>query len=309
MERARGYPDREIAQQPAFRAGFVNIIGRPNVGKSTLLNALVGQKISIVTPKAQTTRHRILGILNGPNYQIVFSDTPGIIRPAYRMQNAMMQFVKQAVDDADVLMYMTDVRIINREDPNAVRKWMRVKTPFFFLINKIDLSEEQQVRQWVDTWQTYLPTARIFPISALHRAGVEGIIPAVVENLPHHPPYFEMQQVTDRSERFLISEMIREKIFQYLHQEVPYSTEVVVRRMAENERGVVEIDAEIFVNRSSQKPILIGKKGRRLKQIGEESRKEIERILGQPVYLRTYVKVREGWRENPRYLRQFGYEG
>ncbi len=307
MEKADA--DALLTPPPDFRAGFVNIIGRPNVGKSTLLNALVGHKISIVTPKAQTTRHRILGILNGPHYQIVFSDTPGIIRPAYRMHEAMMQFVKQAADDADVLMYMTDVHVIDRENADDVQRWARAGKPFFFLINKIDLADQQRVEEWVRQWEKRLPDARIFPISALHRAGVDGLIPAILEYLPHHPPYFDSDQVTDRSDRFLISEIIREKIFEQLRQEVPYSTEVVVRRMAENERGVVEIDAEIFVNRASQKPILIGKQGRRLKQIGMAARKEIEQMLDRPVYLRTHVKVREGWREDPRYLRQFGYEG
>ena len=291
-----------------FRAGFVNIIGRPNVGKSTLINALVGQKISIVSPKAQTT-HRIIGILNGPDYQIVFSDTPGMIRPAYRMQEAMMQFVKQAMEDADVLMYMTDVHLIDREDAEAVGKLAESGKPFFFLINKIDQAEAAQVKDWVEKWQARLSGARVFPISALHGGGVAGIVPEIVRHLPVHPPFYEEGQVTDRTERFLISEIIREKIFHLLRQELPYSTEVVVRRMAETEAGIVEIDAEIFVNKKSQKPILIGKGGRRLKEIGTLARKEIEALLGKPVYLRTHIKVREGWRDDPRYLRQFGLEG
>ncbi len=296
-------------QAGTFRAGFVNIIGRPNVGKSTLINGLVGHKISIVSPKAQTTRHRILGILNGPDYQIVFSDTPGMIRPAYRMQQLMMEFVKQAVADADVLMYMTDPHIIEREDRDAIQKLARSGKPFFFLINKVDLARQEQVRQWLEEWQQILPEARIYPISALYGAGVQGLVPDIVRHLPVHPPYFAEDQITDRSERFLISEIIREKIFHLLRQEVPYSTEVTVRQMGENERGTIEIDAEIFVNKDSQKPILIGKGGRRLKEIGTLARREIEQLLGKPVYLRTHVKVREGWRDNPRYLRQFGMEG
>jgi GTP-binding protein Era len=290
----------------SHKAGFVSIIGKPNVGKSTLMNALVGEKLSIITPKAQTTRHRILGIVNEEDYQIVFSDTPGIIKPRYGLQDSMMNFVKGALSDADLLLFVTDVN--EQHDENDVlEKIINSTIPMIVLINKIDGATQEQVDEKQAYWQELLKPMHIYAISALHKYNLDGILEKVLENLPEHPAYYDKEELTDKNQRFFVSEIIREKIFNNYQKEIPYSTEVVITAFKEEEK-ITRISAEIIVERDSQKNILIGKGGSMLKKVGTEARKDIERFLNQKVFLETFVKVLPDWRSKKNYLKSFGYE-
>lgn len=290
----------------SHKAGFVSIIGKPNVGKSTLMNALVGEKLSIITPKAQTTRHRILGIVNEENYQIVFSDTPGIIKPRYGLQDAMMSFVKGALTDADLILFVTDIN--EQHDENDVLEKIRHSSiPLIVLINKIDNATQEQVNEKIAYWQEQLSPKHIFAISALHQHNLEGIMDTVLGYLPEHAPFYDKEDLTDRSQRFFVSEIIREKIFNNYQKEIPYSTEVIITAFKEEE-NITRISAEIIVERDSQKNILIGKGGASLKKVGMEARKDIEKFLEQKVFLETFVKVLPDWRSKKNYLKSFGYD-
>jgi len=290
----------------SHKAGFVSIIGKPNVGKSTLMNALVGEKLSIITPKAQTTRHRILGIVNEENYQIVFSDTPGIIKPRYGLQDSMMNFVKGALSDADLILFVTDVN--EQHDENDVlEKIINSTIPMIVLINKIDGATQELVDEKQAYWQELLKPKHIYAISALHKYNLDGILERVLEYLPEHPAYYDKEELTDKTQRFFVSEIIREKIFNNYQKEIPYSTEVVITAFKEEEK-ITRISAEIIVERDSQKNILIGKGGAMLKKVGTEARKDIEKFLDQKVFLETFVKVLPDWRSKKNYLKSFGYE-
>ena len=289
------------------RAGFVNIIGNPNVGKSTLMNALVGEKLSIVTAKAQTTRHRIMGIVNTDDYQIVYSDTPGMLKPNYRLQEDMMKFVDAAIGDADIILYVTDV--VEKADKNGeyIQKLQRVECPVVVAINKIDISDQPKVLQLMSYWQELLPDALVIPVSAKERFNLDSVLNAIVSKLPVSPPWFDKDQFTDRNLRFFASEIIREKILENYSQELPYSCEVAVESFKEG-KDRYEISAVIFVMRDSQKGIIIGKAGSALKKTGTEARIEMEDFFQKKVFLQLFVKVDSDWRENRRELRKFGYE-
>ena len=289
------------------RAGFVNIIGNPNVGKSTLMNALVGEKLSIVTAKAQTTRHRIMGIVNTDDFQIVYSDTPGILKPNYRLQKNMMNFVDTAIGDADIILYVTDT--VEKADKNDeyIAKLQKVDCPVVLVINKIDISDQPKVMGLMAWWKEQLPKAEIIPASAQERFNLESIMDAVVSRLPVAPPWFDKDAFTDRNLRFFASEIIREKILLNYSQEIPYSCEVVVEAFKEG-AGRYEISAVIYVMRDSQKGILIGKGGSALKKTGTEARLEMEDFFQKKVFLNLFVKVDPDWRESKRELRKFGYE-
>ena len=290
----------------SHKAGFVSIIGKPNVGKSTLMNALVGEKLSIITPKAQTTRHRILGMVNEESYQIVFSDTPGIIKPRYGLQDSMMNFVKGALSDADLILFVTDIN--EQYDENDVlEKIINSTIPMIVLINKIDGATQEQVDEKQAYWQELLKPKHIFAISALHKYNLDGIMDMVLDYLPEHPPYYDKEDLTDKTQRFFVSEIIREKIFNNYQKEIPYSTEVLITSFKEEEK-ITRISAEIIVERDSQKNILIGKGGAMLKKVGTEARKDIEKFLDQKVFLETFVKVLPDWRSKKNYLKSFGYE-
>lgn len=290
----------------SHKAGFVSIIGKPNVGKSTLMNALVGEKLSIITPKAQTTRHRILGMVNEESYQIVFSDTPGIIKPRYGLQDSMMNFVKGALSDADLILFVTDIN--EKHDENDVlEKIINTTIPIIVLINKIDGATQEQVDEKQVFWQELLKPKHIYAISALHKYNLEGIMGMVLDYLPEHPPYYDKEDLTDKNQRFFVSEIIREKIFNNYQKEIPYSTEVIITSYKEEEK-ITRISAEIIVERDSQKNILIGKGGSMLKRVGTEARKDIEKFLDQKVFLETFVKVIPDWRSKKNYLKSFGYE-
>ena len=294
-------------QTKRHRAGFVNIIGNPNVGKSTLMNALVGEKLSIVTAKAQTTRHRILGIVNGEEFQIVFSDTPGIIKnPAYKMHEVMNQFVNVAFIDADLILYVVDITD-KKIDEKTVERLQKSDIPIFVLLNKIDLSDQDGVTNAVNFWQNALPAATIFPISALHHANIKHIFDCILEKLPECPPYFPKDELTDRSMRFFISEIIREKILLIYKQEIPYSVEVVVEAYEESAK-MINIRATIYASRDSQKAILIGKAGSAIKKLGIMSRGDIEEFTGKKIFLDLNVKVSKDWRDNEAELKNFNYE-
>ena len=294
------------------RSGFVNIIGRPNVGKSTLMNALVGERMSIISPKAQTTRHRILGIVNEDDFQIVFSDTPGLIYdPQYKMQMAMNRFALSALEDADVLLIMTDVFEEQfNEDDDVIKMLKSAKIPKFLLINKIDIRDER-VEEIREHWESFnIDNLDIRPISALQKDGLEDLLAEILNFIPEFPPYYPKDQLTDKPERFFISELIREQILFNYKQEIPYASEVVVNSFKEtekNDKPFVYIDAEIFVMRKSQKQILIGKNGSKIKQLGIDARASIEAFLGKRVHLQLYVRVKEKWRDDKRLLKNFGY--
>ena len=289
------------------KAGFVNIIGNPNVGKSTLMNVLIGEKLSIITHKAQTTRHRILGILNKDNYQIVFSDTPGIIKPAYKLQESMMNFVQSAFQDADVLIYMVEMGEKQLKDEAIFEKIRNTKIPLLLLINKIDLSEQKEVEKQIKLWKERVPNAEILPISALNKFNMDKILERIIELLPVSPPYYDKDAITDKSERFFVSENIREKILKYYKKEVPYSVQVEVEEF-EDEDDIIRIRAIIYVLRESQRGIIIGHKGVGLKRIGTEARRELERFFDKKIFLETVVKVKKNWRDDDRQLKSFGYE-
>ena len=288
------------------KAGFVNIIGNPNVGKSTLMNALVGEKLSIITSKAQTTRHRIMGIVNGDDFQIVYTDTPGIVNPHYTLHEQMMGFVHSALEDADLFLLVTEIgeTFKNQE---VLAKIIRSNTPVILVINKIDLSDQQTIRDKMAYWKNQIPRAIIVPASATERFNIDTIFDHILEQLPENPPYFPKDELTDRSMRFFVSEIIREKLLLYYQKEIPYSCEVAVESYKEQD-GIDNISAIIFVERESQRAILIGYKGMSIKKVGVESRKDIEEFTGKKCFLNLYVKVMKDWRNRDRALRQFGYE-
>ena len=289
------------------KAGFVNIIGNPNVGKSTLMNVLMGEKISIITHKAQTTRHRILGILNEEDYQIVFSDTPGIIKPAYKLQESMMNFVHSAFKDADVLIYLVEIGERELKDKVFFEKIKNTEIPLLLLINKIDLAEQKEVEKQINHWKERVPNAEILPISALNKFNIDKILERIIELLPVSPAYYDKDAITDKPKRFFVSESIREKILKHYKKEVPYSVEVAVEEF-EDEKDIIRIRAIIFVMRESQKGIIIGHKGAGIKRIGTEARKDLERFFDKKIFLETVVKVKKNWRNDDRQLKSFGYE-
>lgn len=289
------------------KAGFVNIVGNPNVGKSTLMNDLVGERISIITSKAQTTRHRIMGIVNTPDYQIVFSDTPGVLKPKYKLQQSMLDFSEGALTDADVLVYVTDVVEDPEKNSDFLAKVAKEKVPVLLVINKIDLLKEQtQLNDIVARWQALLPNAEIFPTSAKEHFNVSNLMQRIVELLPVSPPFFGKDALTDKPARFFVTEIIREKILLNYDKEVPYSTEVIVEKFDEKD-GAIHIMAVIYVERDSQKGILIGKGGSMLKKVGTAARKDIETFFGKKVFLELFVKVEPNWRNRENKLRSFGY--
>lgn len=288
------------------KAGFVNIVGNPNVGKSTLMNQLVGERISIATFKAQTTRHRIMGIVNTDDMQIVFSDTPGVLKPNYKMQELMLAFSESALADADVLLYVTDVVEDPEKNADFLAKVRKMKIPVLLLINKIDLSDNEKLGDIVEKWHALLPDAEILPISAKKKFGTEILLKRIQELLPDSPPYFDKDQLTDKPARFFVSEIIREKILLFYDKEIPYSVEVSVESFKETEKNI-HIRAVIYVERDSQKGIIIGHQGYALKKVGTESRKALERFFGKPIFLETYVKVDKDWRSSQKELRMFGY--
>ena len=288
------------------KAGFVNIVGNPNVGKSTLMNQLVGERISIATFKAQTTRHRIMGIVNTPEMQIVFSDTPGVLKPNYKLQESMLAFSESALQDADVLLYVTDVVENPEKNKDFLDKVAKMKVPVLLLINKIDQSDQKQLGDIVEKWHGLLPNAEILPISALNKFGVDMLLKRIKELLPESPPYFDKEQLTDKPARFFVSEIIREKILLYYDKEIPYAVEVRVERFKETEKQI-NINAIIYVERDSQKGIVIGHQGVALKKVSTESRKALERFFGKHIYLDIFVKVDKDWRSSQRELDSFGY--
>lgn len=289
------------------KAGFVNIVGNPNVGKSTLMNALVGERVSIATFKAQTTRHRIMGIYNTDEMQIVFSDTPGVLKPNYKLQESMLNFSTSALTDADILLYVTDV--VEKPDKNEdfVSRVARLDVPVLLLINKIDLSNQEELTAVVEAWRDRLPRAEIVPISAANKFGVDYLMKRIKELLPDSPPYFGKDQWTDKPARFFVTEIIREKILLYYDKEIPYAVEVVVEQFKEDERKI-HIHAVIYVERESQKGIIIGRQGRALKKVATEARRELERFFGKSIFLETFVKVDKDWRSSDKELRSFGYQ-
>jgi GTP-binding protein Era len=291
----------------AHKSGFVNIIGNPNVGKSTLMNALVGERLSIITSKAQTTRHRILGIVNEEDYQIVFSDTPGIIKPAYELQSSMMDFVKTAFEDADILLYMVEIGEKDLKDESFFDKIRNADIPVILVLNKIDTSEQSILEEQMEFWNKKVPNALIYPISALENFNVRELKEEIVRLLPESPPYFPKDQLTDKPERFFVNETIREKILMLYKKEVPYAVEIETESFKEEE-NIIRIRSVIMVERDTQKGIIIGHKGSSLKKVGTEARKDLEKFFGKKVFLELYVKVNKNWRSSNRELRRFGYK-
>lgn len=291
----------------AFKSGFVNIVGNPNVGKSTLMNELVGERLSIVTAKSQTTRHRILGIVNGEDHQIVFSDTPGVLKPAYKLQESMLKFSESALVDADVMLYITDTEETAEKNADFLEKVKKMDhVPVLLVINKIDLIDQEKLVKLVEYWEQLLPKAEIIPCSALNKFNVDYIMKRIVALLPEGEPYYDQDALTDKPMRFFVSEIIREKILQLYSKEIPYSCEVVVEQYEEKPKNV-HIRAVINVARDSQKGIIIGKQGAGIKRLGMEARKDIETFVGKSIFLDLFVKVEKDWRNNERNLRQFGY--
>lgn len=295
---------------PDHKAGYVSIIGKPNVGKSTLMNQLVGERLSIITSKAQTTRHRIMGILNGvqngQEFQLVYSDTPGIIKPLYRLHESMMSFVRGSLEDADVILFVTD--IFEKHDENdVIERLQKAQTPVLLLVNKIDLATPEQIAEKIQYWQENFKAEVIIPISALNNQNVDQLFEAIVSRLPVHPPYFPKDELTDRPERFFASEIIREKIFLNYKKEVPYSCEVVIIGFKEKD-DIIVIQSEILVERATQRAILLGEGGKMIKKTGIMAREELERFFGKKVFLEQYVKVEPDWRSKERALKRFGYE-
>ena len=288
------------------KSGFVNIVGNPNVGKSTLMNLLVGERISIATFKAQTTRHRIMGILNTPDMQICFSDTPGVLKPNYKLQEQMLQFSESALQDADVLLYVTDMVETPDKNSDFLEKVKKQAAPVLVLINKIDLSDQKALTEKVESWHEALPEAEIIPISALHRFNVDNVLKRIQELLPESPAYFDKDQWTDKPARFFVTEIIREKILLYYDKEIPYSVEVVVEQFKET-AGNIRISAVIFVERESQKGIIIGHQGVALKRVSTEARKSLEKFFGKSIYLEVFVKVDKDWRQSDRAMKAYGY--
>ena len=289
------------------KSGFVNIVGNPNVGKSTLMNALVGERISIITSKAQTTRHRILGIVYGADFQIVYSATPGVLKPNYRLQESMLSFSNSALSDADVLLYVTDVYDNYEKNKDFVDKVGQNTAPVMLIINKIDMIDQQKLEDLVDKWKTVLPNAEIFPISATEKFNIEPLFNRILALLPEFPPFFEKDQLTDKPAKFFVTEIIREKILLNYEKEIPYSVEVEVEQFKE-EAALIRINAVIYVERDSQKGIIIGKGGKSLKKVGIEARKDIVAFFEKKVFLELYVKVEKDWRNKDLKLRSFGYK-
>ena len=289
------------------KAGFVNIIGNPNVGKSTLMNAFVGEKLSIITSKAQTTRHRIFGIVSGDDFQVVFSDTPGIIKPSYALQASMMDFVKSAFEDADILIYMVEIGEKELEDEVFFNRINKLEVPVLLLINKVDTSDQSTLEEQVAYWKEKVPRAEIFPISALRNFQTEIVFNRIIELLPESPAFFPKDQLTDKPERFFVNEIIREKILLHYKKEIPYSVEVETESFADSET-IIHIRAVIMVERESQKGIIIGHKGEALKRVGVEARTDLEKFFGKQIHLELFVKVNKDWRSNARQLRRFGYD-
>ncbi len=290
------------------KAGFVNIIGNPNVGKSTLMNALVGERLSIITSKAQTTRHRILGIVNGDDFQVILSDTPGIIKPAYEMQESMMNFVKSAFEDADILIYMVEIGEKDLKDESFFKRIFHAEVPVLLLLNKIDTSDQETLEQQVSLWKEKLPNAEIFPISALKNFNVTEVFTRILELLPASPPYYPKDALTDKPERFFVNETIREKILLNYSKEIPYAVEIATEEFLEEE-DIILIRALIMVERDTQKGIIIGHKGAALKKVGIQSRADLEKFFGKQIHIELYVKVVKDWRTNALQLKRFGYNG
>ena len=300
----------QMVNEMVHKSGFVNIVGNPNVGKSTLMNALVGERLSIITSKAQTTRHRIMGIVNGEDFQMVYSDTPGVLSPNYRLQEKMLEFSRSALVDADVLLYVTEPQDTIDRNPDFLTKVKRMAeagTKVFLIINKIDLTTQETLENLVAFWHNQLPEAEIFPISAQERFGVAQLFDAIKEALPVGAPFFPKDQLTDKSERFFVNEIIREKILQNYDKEIPYSVEVEVESFKEEEK-LIRIEAVIYCERDSQKGIIIGKAGSALKRVGSQARKEIEDFFRKQVFLQLFVKVDRDWRSNTSRLRHYGYD-
>ena len=291
----------------SHKAGFVNIIGNPNVGKSTLMNAFVGEKLSIITSKAQTTRHRILGIVNGDDFQLVLSDTPGIIKPVYELQSSMMHFVKSAFEDADIIIYMVEIGEKSLKDDIFFKKITSTKTPVILLLNKIDTSDQKILEKQAELWQSKVPNAEFYPISALTGFNVKNVFNRLIELLPKSPPFYPKDQLTDKPERFFVNEKIREKILMYYKKEIPYAVEVETEEFFEEEK-IIRIRSVIMVERETQKGILIGHKGKALKRVGVEARKDLEQFFEKKIHVELYVKVNKNWRSNPRQLKRFGYD-
>ena len=288
------------------KSGFINIIGNPNVGKSTLMNCFVGEKLSIISSKAQTTRHRILGIVNGDDFQLVFSDTPGILKPSYELQNSMMNFVKNALDDADVLIYIVEVGEKSIKDETVHKKILNNDTPSIILLNKIDLTNQDDLENQVSLWSEMYSKAIIHPISALKKFNIEIVLNDIINLIPECPPYFPKDQLTDKPERFFVNEILREKILLYYDKEIPYSVEVVTEDFKEDEK-IIKIRTIIFVERESQKGIIIGHKGNALKKIGSKARQDLELFFGKKIFIELVVKVSKNWRSNSKVLKKFGY--
>ena len=289
------------------KSGFINIIGNPNVGKSTLMNCLVGEKISIITSKAQTTRHRIIGIVNGDKFQLIFSDTPGIVKPSYELQNSMMDYVKSALDDADIILYMLEIGEKSIKDLSVHNKILNAEIPTLILLNKIDLSNQEELEQEVNKWSDQYPNSEIFPISALNNFNIENLINRIIELTPESPPYFPKDQLTDKPERFFVNEKLREKILLYYDKEIPYSVEIITEEFKEEEQ-IIKIRSQIIVERESQKGIIIGHKGNALKKIGTKARMDLEKFFDKKVFIDLHVKVSKNWRSNAKLLKKFGYK-
>jgi GTP-binding protein Era len=290
----------------SHKAGFVNIIGNPNVGKSTLMNAFVGERLSIITSKAQTTRHRILGIVNGEDFQVILSDTPGIIKPTYEMQKSMMDFVKSAFEDADVLIYMVEIGEKELKDEAFFTKIIHSKIPVLLLLNKIDKSNQDELEEQIDLWKNKVPNAEIYPISALEIFNVKEVFARILELLPVSPPYYPKDALTDKPERFFVNETIREKILLNYDKEIPYAVEIETEEFLEDEK-IIRIRSVIMVERDTQKGIIIGHKGGALKKVGIQSREDLEKFFGKQIHIELYVKVNKDWRSNAYQLRRFGY--
>ncbi len=291
----------------AFKSGFVNIVGNPNVGKSTLMNILVGERLSIITSKSQTTRHRIMGVVTTDDYQIVYSDTPGVLKPVYKLQESMLKYSESALEDADIILYITDVLETKTKNKFFIDMVNKLAVPIIILLNKIDLADQTTVETIMSEWKSLIPTAEVHAVSALHKFNTENILNRIVELLPENPPYFEKDRLTDKSERFFVSEIVREKILTNYSKEIPYSVQVEVESFKE-EDDIIRIGTVIYVIRESQKGILIGKGGTALKRVGSEARKELEAFFGKKIYLEMFVKVSKDWRNNENRLKNFGYD-
>ena len=293
--------------EKTHKAGFVNIIGKPNVGKSTLMNVLIGERLSIISSKAQTTRHRIMGIINDDDYQIVFSDTPGMLKPKYELHKNMMGFVHMALEDADVILFVTDLFETDAEIEDVIEKINQSGVPVLLVINKIDLSKDNKLEEVTAYWTQRIKAETVIPISATESFNTERILMEILDRLPAHPPFYDKEELTDRPERFFASEIIREKIFFNYKKEIPYSTEVSIEDFIEDE-NIIRIRATIFVERKSQKGIVIGEGGKALKRVGIQAREEMEKFFGKKIFLETFVKVEEDWRKNKNKLKKFGYD-